>query len=140
MFLVLVRWIYERKNMIRRLTRIKSEFGTYAFFRVLLMLVGLPGMAALGWFALGTLIPLLIATVGLIAGYVLRKVMVDNFETLTWALPAALFAYGIVGFLGERLGLSRAGQLAIITAVTVIAFNVMFWCLSDPDFVNSESV
>jgi predicted Kef-type K+ transport protein len=102
------------------------------------MLVGLPAMALLGWFGFGSLVPFGIAVIGLIFGILLRRQIVDSFERLAWALPAALFAYGVALFIGDRLGLSKLAQISVITAVTVIAFNIQFWSLSDPEIVKTS--
>jgi len=127
--------------MVQRFRRIKDEFGTMMFVRTLLMLVGLPFMAVLGWFGIETIWPTVIAVLGLVLGWLFRKQIVDNFENLSWAMPATLFIYGIVLFVGERiLGLSREAQIIIITTTTVIVFNIQFWALSDPEIVNTENL
>jgi len=123
--------------MISRFTRIKNEFGTKVLLRIVLLLVGLVGMSLLGWFALGNLWPVGISIVGLLAGWLLRRVILEYGESLTWALPVSLTVYGIVLTIGERLlGLSREAQLFIITITTVIVFNIQFWWLSDPQVIN----
>ena len=123
--------------MISRFTRINNEFGTKVLLRIVLLLVGLVGMSLLGWFALGNLWPVGISIVGLLAGWLLRRVILEYGESLTWALPVSLTVYGIVLTIGERLlGLSREAQLFIITITTVIVFNIQFWWLSDPQVIN----
>lgn len=125
--------------MISRFTRIKNEFGTGALLRILLLLIGLVGMSLLGWFALGTLWPVGISVVGLLAGWLLRGAIVEYGESLTWALPVSLTVYGIVLFVGEKaLGISRETQLFVITVTTVAVFNIQFWWLSDPMVINTK--
>ena len=78
-------------------------------------------------------------TIGLPLGWLLRRQIVDHFELLSWALPAAVITYGIVLFVGERiLGMPRELQLAVITTVTVVLFGIQFWSLSDPSIVRNE--
>ena len=126
-------------NILSRFARIKDEFGMVTFIRTLLLLVGSVGMAILGYLGLDTLIPALIVVVGLLLGWIVRRQTVGYFEYLSWALPASLFAYGIVMFVGEKaLGMSRELQLIVLTSVTVILFGIQFWTLSDPQIVNNE--
>jgi len=127
--------------MMQRFRRIKDEFGTTMLVRILVMLVLLPFMVALGWLGLETIWPAVIAVLGLVLGWLLRKQIVDNFEYLSWAMPATLFIYGIVLFVGEKfLGLTRVAQVMIITATTVIVFGIQFWSLSDPEIINTEKL
>jgi hypothetical protein len=125
--------------MISRFARIRNEFGTSVLLRIVLLLLGLVGMSLLGWFALGTLWPVGISVAGLLTGWLLRGAIVDHGESLTWAVPVGLTVFGIVAFVGEKLlGISRETQLLIITATTVIVFNIQFWWLSDPNVINTE--
>lgn len=125
--------------MLDRFQRIRAEFGNGAFARLMLLLVGLLGMSILGFVFFGSLSALTLALTGFGAGWLLRRVIVDNGERLLWALPTGLFVYGVVLFLGERvLGLPGEAQLLIITATTVIMFDIQFWLLSDPSFVNID--
>ena len=121
--------------MIARFTRIHREFGFGASARTVLMLVGLVAMAIFGVFGFRNWWPLLIAIVGLVLGFVLRRQIVAAFEWTAWALPAALFIYSVLLFVGERLGISREVQLVLITLTTVITFGLQFWSLSDPSIV-----
>ncbi len=127
-------------EMIERFRRIKSEFGGLQFGRTVLLLVGVVAMAAMGIFAFGSPWAAVVAVLGLIAGWLLRSQIVDHFEILSWAMPAALFIYGIVLFVGERvLGLSGELQVLIISITTVMVFDIQFWSLSDPSIVNIEN-
>ena len=119
--------------MISRFARIKDEFGTKVLLRILLLLLGLIGMSLLGWFALGNPWPAVISIAGLLIGWLLRRVILDHGESLTWGVPIGLTVFGIVAFAGERIfGISRETQLLIITLTTVVIFNIQFWWLSDP--------
>lgn len=125
--------------MINRLLRIRREFGTLLFLRTLLLLVGMIGMAAMGFWWLSSVWPAVIVVIGMGLGLLLRHWIVEQFELFAWALPAALIIYSIVIFVGERLvGISRESQLLIITAVTVIVFNIQFWSLSDPMIIRQD--
>jgi hypothetical protein len=121
--------------MIARFTRIHREFGFGASARTVLMLVGLVAMSIFGVFGLQNWWPLLIAIVGLALGFALKRQIVAAFEWTAWALPAALFIYSLLLFVGERLGISREVQLVLITLTTVITFGLQFWSLSDPSIV-----
>lgn len=117
--------------------RIKNEFGTKMLLRIVLLLVGLIGMSLLGWFALGSLRPVGISLAGLLVGWLLRRLILEYGESLTWALPVGLTVFGIVAFIGEKvLGMSREAQLMVITLTTVAVFNIQFWWLSDPRVIN----
>lgn len=123
--------------MLSRFARIKSEFGTVALLRILLMLVGSIAMAAGGYFGLETIVPAVTVALGLPLGWLLRNHTIEHFERLSWALPTAVIVYGIVMFVGEKmLRMSPELQLIVITAVTVTLFGIQFWTLSDPQIVN----
>ena len=125
--------------MLYRFTRIRNEFGNLVLGRVVFLLVGLVGLSAFGLIAFKGPWAAIIAVIGLVAGWLLRSLIVEWAESLFWAMPAALFVYGVVLFLGERvLDISREAQLLIITATTVLLFDVQFWSLSDPAIVNTE--
>jgi hypothetical protein len=125
--------------MISRFNRIKREFGKMALLRTLLLVAGLVGVSVMGVVFFGSPWALGISAVGLLAGWLLREKIVEHGQSLTWVLPAALTAYGIVMFFGERvLGISKGLQLLIIAAVTVIVFDIQFWWLSDPDVINTK--
>lgn len=124
--------------MIYRFSRIHREFGFGASARTVLLLVGLVGMSVFGILAFESWWPALISVVGLIVGFLLRRQIVDAFEWTFWALPTALFIYGVLLFVGERLGLSREAQLMLITLNTVVIFGLQFWSLSDPSIVKIE--
>lgn len=109
------------------------------FLRMLLLILGLIGMPVFGYFGFSSVLPTVIVGAGLVLGWLLRRQTVEHFEWFAWSLPAALFSYGIILFLGEQLlGLSKLAQLVVITAVTVIVFNIQLWSLSDPSIVNTE--
>ena len=125
--------------MLNRFARIRREFGTVAFARTIFLLVGLVGLSLFGIFGFASPWPAIISAVGLVLGWLLRRVIVDHFDVISWAIPGALFAYGVVLFLGEKvMGISRESQLVIITITTVLLFGAQFWSLSDPEIVNPE--
>ncbi len=110
------------------------------FAKTILLLVGLGGMAIFGAGIFTSPWPAAVAIVGLALGWMFSRIIVDSFETLAWAIPAGLFIYGVVLFVGDRLiGLSGEIQLLIITITTVVMFNIQFWSLSDPSIVNTEN-
>ena len=124
--------------MHARLTRIHNEFGKGVLARTILLIVGLIGMSVLGLVVLASPWPAIISVMGLLIGWLLRRQIVAVFEWTSWALPTALFVYGILLFIGDRLGLSREGQLLIITLTTVAVFDIQFWSLSDPSIVKVD--
>jgi hypothetical protein len=124
--------------MIARFHRIRDEFGRGVLARTILLVVGMLGMSVMGVLLLHSWWPTLIVIIGLAAGFLLRRQIVATFEWTSWALPAALFIYGVLLFVGERMGLSRAAQLIIITLTTVVVFDLQFWSLSDPSIVKAE--
>src|SRR5688572_2303255 len=106
--------------MLNRFARIRREFGTGAFARIVFLLVGLVGLSLFGILGFESPWPAIISAVGLVLGWLLRRVIVDHAEVIVWAIPGALFVYGVVLFLGENvLGISRELQLVIITVTTV---------------------
>jgi len=106
------------------------------FLKTVILLLAALGMSAMGFFSFGSILPTVIVGIGLFAGWILRREIVDHFETLHWALPASLFVYGIVLFLGERvIGISRSTQVIVYATVSVISFVIQFWALSDPEIV-----
>ena len=126
--------------MFARFAHIREEFGMVMFLRTLLLLVGSIAMGLFGYLGFDQIWPAAIVAIGLPLGRLLRRQIVDHFELLSWALPAAVIIYGIVMFVGERiLGMPRELQLAVITTVTVVLFGIQFWSLSDPSIVKNEN-
>jgi hypothetical protein len=124
--------------MLNRFCRIHREFGTSAVVRLSVLLIGLLGMALLGLIAFASAWATLVAAIGLALGVLLRQEIARGAKYYSRAIPASLFVYGIVLFLGERLGLDPEARLLIITATTVVVFDLQFWSLSDPSVVNTE--
>lgn len=125
--------------MFHKLDRIRNEFGTVAFLRIVLLILGMIAMPAFGYFGFSSTLPAVIVIVGVLLGWLLRRQTVNHYEWFSWALPAALFIYGVVLFIGERvMGLSKLSQLVVITSVTVIVFNIQYWSLSDSSIVKIE--
>ena len=124
--------------MIDRFHRIHRMFGFGASSRVVLLLAGLAAMSFFGVLGFASWWPAVIATAGLVAGFLLRRQIVAAFEWTSWALPTALFIYGALLFVGEQVGLAREGQLLLITLTTAAVFDLQFWSLSDPSIVKVE--
>ena len=110
--------------MLKRFARIRHEFGTLTFARTVFLLIGLAGLSLFGIFGFESAWPAIISAVGLVLGWLLKRVIVDHAEVIVWAMPGALFVYSVVLFLGEKvLGISRESQLVIITITTVLLFD-----------------
>jgi len=124
--------------MLKRFQRIRAEFGTMVLLRIILLLVGLVGMTILGLFFSSSILAGIIAAVGLVLGFLLRRQIADGAEYYPRAISAGLFVYPIILFLGDRLGIENNIKLAIITLTTVIIFDLQFWSLSDSSVLNSE--
>ena len=124
--------------MLNRFQRIQREFGTKDLLRIILLLVGLVGMSIFGYFVLSSILAGIICLVGLVLGFLLKKQIADGVEYYSRTITVGLFIYGIIGFLGDMLGIENNIKLAIITATTVIIFDLQFWSLSDPTVMNLE--
>lgn len=124
--------------MFERFRRIRAEFGTKVVVRLSVLLVGLLGMVVFGLVALASAWPALLAGGGLLLGFLLREPIAWGVAYYTRAVSVGLFVYGIVLFLGDRLGLGPEGKLLIITATTVLIFDLQFWSLSHPEVYNPE--
>ena len=124
--------------MIGRFTKIYREFGFGAAARMALLIAGLIGMSIFGLLGFESWWPMLIAVAGLALGFLLKRRIVEIFGWTAWAMPVAAFVYGVMLFVGERLGMSREAQLIIITLTTVVVFDLQFWSLSDPSIVKVE--
>lgn len=124
--------------MLNRFQRIRTEFGTMILIRTTLLLVGLIAMTIFGFFAFSSLLAGVIAVTGLILGFLFRKQISTGIEYYSYAIPAGLFVYSIILFLGDRFGFENSVKLIIITVTTVIIFDLQFWSLSDPSVVNQE--
>lgn len=123
---------------MNRFRRIQNEFGLSALIRTSVLLIGLLGMALLDFFVFSGIGAGIIAVVGLALGFLFRRKIPEGAEHYPRAIYAGLFVYSIVLFLGDRLGLGNGAKLAIITATTVVIFDLQFWSLSDPSVVNAE--
>lgn len=95
-------------------------------------------MTIFGYFALSSILAGIITLVGLVLGFLLRNQIADGVEYYSRPITAGLFIYGIILFLGDMLGIENNVKLAIITATTVIIFDLQFWSLSDTTVVNLE--
>ncbi|HEX5709347.1 MAG TPA: hypothetical protein VFX96_18745 [Pyrinomonadaceae bacterium] len=106
--------------------------------RMCLLLIGLLAMALIDYFEFSSLRAAVIAAAGLVLGFWLRRPIAERVEHYRRVVPAGLFLYSAVVFLGDSLGLAHSTKLAIITATTVVIFDLQFWSLSDPSVVNTE--
>lgn len=122
---------------MRRFRRIRSEFGTKALLRVSALLVGLLAMTLFDYFGFGSLRASVIAAAGLLLGFLLRRPITKGVGYYPRVVTAGLFVYSAVLLLGDLLGIGRGVKLAIITATTVVIFNLQFWSLSDTSVVNA---
>jgi hypothetical protein len=123
---------------MKRFRRIHSEFGTIVLLRTSLLLIGLLGMALFDYFAFSSIRAGLIATGGLALGFMFRRLIVDRVQYYRRAISIGLFVYPLTLFLGDRVGLNNSAKLALITATTVVIFDLQFWSLSDTSVVNTE--
>lgn len=123
---------------MRRFRRIQTEFGTGALVRTLVLLIGLCVLPVFDYLGFSSMRAGLIAIIGLALGWLLRHVIADGVEYYHGVLRIGLIVYSIVLLVGGFLGLSGSAQLVVITATTVIIFDLQFWSLSDPSVVNSE--
>ena len=124
--------------MIERFRRIQDEFGTGALVRTLILLIGLCVLPVFDYLGFSSIRAAVIAIGGLTFGWLLRHVIAEGVEYYHGVLRVGLIVYSIVLLVGGFLGLSGSAQLAVITATTVIIFDLQFWSLSDPSVVNSE--
>jgi hypothetical protein len=124
--------------LLNRFRKIRQEFGTRAVVRLSVLLVGLVGMALLGAIAFASPWAAVVGAAGLALGFLLRRPIARGIEYYGVVIPAALFVYGIVLVLGDRVGLGDEAKLLIITATTVVVFDLQFWSLSDPSVMNPE--
>lgn len=123
---------------MKRFRRIYHEFGGGALVRTLILLIGLCVLPLFDYLGFSSIRAAVIAIVGLALGWLLRKLIVEGVEYYHGVLRVGLIIYSIVLFVGGWLGLSGSAQLAVITATTVIIFDLQFWSLSDPSVVNTE--
>jgi hypothetical protein len=121
-----------------RFGRIRREFGVGVFVRTVLLLAGLFVMTLFDYFAFGSYRAGVIAAAGLALGFVFRRRIPEGVEYYPPVVRAGLFVYPIILFVGERLGLGKSAQLAVITAVTAAIFDLQFWSFSDPSVINEE--
>lgn len=123
-------------NILSRFARIRNEFGTWMFLKTVILLLAAVGIAVLGFFDFNSILPAVIVGIGILVGSILRQEIVDHFDIIQWVLPASMFVYGILFFLGERvIGISRSTQVIVYATVSVISFVIQFWALSDPEIV-----
>ena len=121
--------------MLKRMIRIRRVFGTEAFLRILLLLIGKIGMSIGGWFFLSSLVPAAITAGGFIVGWTLRNQIAARIEIIPWTVKICLLAYGLVLFFGKQMDFDYITQLSIITATTALIFHLQFWSRSDPNVV-----
>ena len=120
---------------MKRFRRIQNEFGTAVLLRTCLLLIGLFGMALLDYFAFSRIRAGLITIVGLALGFLLRRLIVKGVEYYRRGIYIGLFVYSVTLLLGDLVGLENSTKLAVITATTVVIFDLQFWSLSDTSVV-----
>ena len=123
---------------MNRFRRIQEEFGVKALLRTSLLLLGLFGMALFDYFAFSSIRAGLIAFVGLVLGFLFRRQIAGGVEYYPRVISAGLFVSSITLLLGDLLGLPHDVKLAVITATTVVVFDLQFWSLSDASVINTE--
>jgi hypothetical protein len=126
-----------RVSHMNRFLRLQKEFGTKALIRAAILLLGLLGMTLFDYFAFSSVKASLIVVIGLALGFLFRRKIAVGVEYYPRVMSVGLFVYSIVLFLGEQLGLEKSTRLAIITATTVVIFDLQFWSLSDSSVVNA---
>ena len=125
---------------MNRFRRIYDEFGVGALVRTLILLIGLFALILFDYLGFSSIRAGVIAILGLAVGWLLRQVIAEGVEYYHGILRVGLIAYSIILFVGGLLGLNVSAQLAVITATTVIIFDLQFWSLSDPSVVNSDNI
>lgn len=123
---------------MKRFRRIKNEFGVEAYLRTSVLLIGLGALVLFDYFGFSSIRAGLIALIGLTLGWLFRRKIPEGADYYSRATPAGLAIYSITLLLGGLLGLERSAELGIITATTVVIFDLQFWSLSDPSVVNGE--
>ena len=92
-------------------------------------------MALLDYFAFSSIRAGLITIVGLALGFLLRRLIVKGVEYYRRGIYIGLFVYSVTLLLGDLIGLENSIKLAVITATTVVIFDLQFWSLSDTSVV-----
>ena len=123
---------------MNRFRRIQKEFGSKVLIRTSLLLIALFGMALFDYFGFSSIRASLIAAIGLVLGFLFRREIAKGVEYLPRIISVGLFIYPIILLLGDQLGIEKGVKLAIITATTVVIFDLQFWSLSDSSVVNAE--
>lgn len=121
---------------MKRFRRIQNEFGTTVLLRTSLLLIGLFGMALWDYLAFSSIRAGVITRLGL--GFLFRRLIVKGVEYYRRVLSIGLFVYSLTLLLGDRVGLENSAKLAVITATTVVIFDLQYWSLSDTSVVNAE--
>jgi hypothetical protein len=123
---------------MNRFRRIQNEFGGKALLRTSVLLVGLCGVTLFDYFAFSSIRAGLIAIVGLALGWLFRWKIAQGVEYYRRAFSVGLFVYSVTLLLGDLVGLEHSTKLAVITATTVVIFDLQFWSLSDPSVINAD--
>lgn len=106
--------------------------------RTALLLAGLFAMTLFDYFAFESFRAGVISAAGLALGFLLRTRIPEGIEHYPGVVSNGLFVYPIILFVGGLFGLGRSAQLGVITAVTVVIFDLQFWSFSDPSVMNSD--
>jgi hypothetical protein len=119
--------------MLERFRWISNLHGRKTLAILVFLLLGLVLLSIAGFLVLESLIPAAVASGGLLLGWLLRRPIVTHTGDYSdHAVFWVLAVYGVVLFLGKRLNWDPLTTLTIITAATVIVFNLRFLVASDP--------
>ena len=118
--------------MIRRLARVRREFGLISLLQVVLLGVAACALCALA-FPAGSGVPVLVATtVTLVVCFLAREVLVENVGRLGLLINGSIAAYFVVLVLGDVIGIEGTVRLVVIATTTAALFSFHFWVKSDP--------
>ena len=118
--------------LLDRLDEIRFKCGTGDFIRISILCLGLIVLSVAGLVAFSSPWPAIAVATGWVLGFLFRKLIVRGFAYCSIVLRVGLIVYGIVIFVGDRIGLSLETKLLVITVTSVIVFNLQFWSVTDP--------
>jgi hypothetical protein len=118
--------------MFERFRLISILHGRKVLAILTFLLLALVALSAVGAVLLDSAFPATIAIGGLFLGWLLRRPIVTYMGNYADRLVFWVLAvYGVVIFLGKRMNWGHVTTLTIITAATVLVFNLRFWVASD---------
>jgi len=110
--------------MLSCLRRIYRVFGLQAFLKTLLLLIGLIGMAVVGFVCLGRFNAAGAAVSGLAVGAPLSRPITAHNALFSKAVPVGLSTYAVVILRGNRFARDNGVKHRIIAIATVVVFDV----------------